>query len=62
MKLEALRPERYADFYRFNAEIFPTRVSVPDRFRFQILENPLLADESAPDVAIVSEDDGTIVG
>lgn len=62
MKLEALRPERYADFYRFNAEIFPTRVSVPDRFRFQILENPLLADENAPDVAIVSEDDGTIVG
>lgn len=62
MKLEALRPERYDEFYRFNAEIFPTRVSVPDRFRFQILENPLLADRNAPDVAIVSEDDGTIVG
>lgn len=62
MKLSALSPERYADFYRFNAEIFPTRVSVPDRFRFQILENPLLASKDAPDVAIVSEDDGTIVG
>jgi hypothetical protein len=62
MKLEGLRPERYPQFYRFNEEIFPTRVSVPDRFRFQILENPLLASKDAPDVAIVSDDDGTIVG
>lgn len=62
MKLTALVPERYADFYRFNAEIFPTRVSVPDRFRFQILDNPLLATKDAPDVALVSEDDGAIVG
>lgn len=62
MKLSALSPERYADFYRFNEEIFPTRVSVPDRFRFQILDNPLLASKDAPDVAIVAEDDGTIVG
>ncbi len=62
MKLEALLPERYADFYRFNEEIFPTRVSVSDRFRFQILENPLLASKDAPDVAIVAEDDGTILG
>ena len=54
MKLEALRPERYDDFYRFNAEIFPTRVSVPDRFRFQILGNPLLADRNAPDVTNVT--------
>ena len=62
MKLEALRPERYDAFYRFNAEIFPTRVSVPARFRFQILENPLLAAKDAPDVALVAEDDGTILG
>lgn len=62
MKLEALRPERYPQFYGFNEEIFPTRVSVPDRFRFQILENPLLAARDAPDVALVSEDDGAIVG
>ena len=62
MKLEALRPERYDAFYRFNAEIFPTRVSVPDRFRFQIVENPLLAAKDAPDVALVTEDDGTILG
>lgn len=62
MKLSQLRPEQYPEFYRFNAEIFPTRVSVPDRFRFQILDNPLLGDKDAPDVAIVSEDDGTIVG
>ncbi len=62
MKLEALRPERYEAFYRFNEEIFPTRVSVPARFRFQILDNPLLAAKDAPDVAIVADDDGTILG
>ncbi len=62
MKLEALRPERYPQFYRFNQEIFPTRVSVPARFEFQILANPLLAAKDAPDVAIVSDDDGTILG
>jgi hypothetical protein len=62
MKLEALRPERYPQFHRFNQEIFPTRVSVPARFRFQILDNPLLADKEAPDVALVAEDDGTILG
>jgi len=62
VKLSQLRPEQYPEFYRFNAEIFPTRVSVPDRFRFQILANPLLQDKNAPDVAIVSADDGAIVG
>jgi hypothetical protein len=62
MKLEALRPERYDAFYRFNAEIFPTRVSVPARFRFQIVDNPLLEAKESPDVAIVAEDDGTILG
>src|SRR5262245_49301442 len=62
MKLTVLAPERYADFYRFNQEIFPNRISVPDRFRFQILANPLLADTQAPDVAIVTDDDGAIVG
>ena len=62
MKLEALRPERYPQFYRFNQEIFPTRVSVPDRFRFQIVDNPLLAAKDQPDVALVAEDDGTILG
>lgn len=62
MKLEALRPERYPQFYRFNQEIFPTRVSVPARFQFQILDNPLLAAKDAPDVAVVAEDDGTILG
>ncbi len=62
MKLEALRPERYPQFYRFNQEIFPTRVSVPARFQFQILDNPLLAAKDAPDVAVVAEDDGAILG
>jgi hypothetical protein len=62
MKLSTLLPERYPEFYRFNESIFPTRVSVPARFRFQILDNPLLATKDAPDIAIVSEDDGTIVG
>ncbi|MCC6766189.1 MAG: hypothetical protein IT293_16135 [Deltaproteobacteria bacterium] len=62
MKLEALRPERYEDFYRFNEEIFPTRVSVPARFRFQIVDNPLLDAKEAPDVTLVAEDDGTILG
>jgi GNAT superfamily N-acetyltransferase len=62
MKLEALHPARYADFYRFNEEIFPTRVSVPARFQFQILDNPLLAAKDAPDVAVVAEDDGAILG
>jgi len=62
MKLEALRPEQYPQFYRFNEEIFPTRVSVPARFQFQILDNPLLAAKDAPDVAVVSDDDGTILG
>ena len=62
MKLEALRPERYPQFHRFNQDIFPTRVSVPARFQFQMLDNPLLADKQAPDVALVSEDDGTILG
>jgi len=62
MKLEALRPERYPEFYRFNQEIFPTRVSVPARFQFQIVDNPLLASKGVPDVALVAEDDGTILG
>lgn len=62
MKLQALRPELYPQFYRFNEEIFPTRVSVADRFRFQILENPLLAAKDAPDVALVAGDDGAILG
>jgi hypothetical protein len=62
LKLEALRPERYPEFFRFNQDIFPTRVSVPDRFRFQILDNPLLAAKEAPDVALVTDDDGAIVG
>lgn len=62
MKLEGLRPERYPAFYRFNQEIFPTRVSVPARFRFQILENPLLVSPDEPDVAIVADDDGAILG
>jgi hypothetical protein len=62
MKLGALRPESYAEFYRFNQEIFPTRVSVPARFQFQILDNPLLADRDAPDVVVVADDDGTILG
>ncbi|MCC6849192.1 MAG: hypothetical protein IT294_11885 [Deltaproteobacteria bacterium] len=62
MKLEALRPERYEAFYRFNEEIFPTRVSVPARFRFQILDNPLLVAKDAPDVALVAEDDGALLG
>jgi hypothetical protein len=62
LKLEALRPERYAEFYRFNQEIFPTRVSVPDRFRFQILDNPLLGSKDAPDVVLVADDAGAIVG
>lgn len=62
MKLEALRPERYPEFYRFNREIFPTRASVPDRFRFQIVDNPLLAAKDAPDVALVVDDDGGILG
>ncbi|MEO6026951.1 MAG: hypothetical protein ABIR79_08825 [Candidatus Binatia bacterium] len=62
MKLEALRPERYPEFYRFNQEIFPTRVSVPTRFQFQIVDNPLLASKDAPDVALVAEDDGAILG
>lgn len=62
MRLIGLRPERHPDFFRFNAEIFPTRVSVPDRFRFQILANPLLADRDAPDVALVTDDADAIVG
>lgn len=62
MKLGLLRPEHFAEFYRFNEEIFPTRVSVPARFRFQILQNPLLADEGAPDVVVVSDDDGAMLG
>jgi len=62
MKLQALGPDLYPAFYRFNQEIFPTRVSVPDRFRFQILENPLLAAKDAPDVAVVTDDTGAIVG
>ncbi len=62
MKLVGLRPELYPDFHRFNQEIFPTRVSVPARFRFQILDNPLLAAKDAPDVVLVTDDDGAIVG
>lgn len=62
MKLETLRPERYEAFYRFNEAIFPTRVSVPARFRFQIVDNPLLAAKDAPDVVLVTEDDGSILG
>jgi hypothetical protein len=62
MKLGALRPENHPAFYRFNQEIFPTRVSVPARFQFQILDNPLLAAKDAPDVVVVSDDDGAILG
>lgn len=62
MKLQTLGPELYPAFYRFNQEIFPTRVSVPARFRFQILDNPLLAAPDAPDVAVVTDDAGAIVG
>lgn len=62
MKLEALRRDNRAAFYRFNQEIFPTRVSVPARFRFQILDNPLLAAKDVPDVVVVSDDDGAILG
>ena len=62
MKLTTLGRERFSEFYRFNQEIFPTRVSVPTRFRFQILDNPLLATKDAPDVVLVADDDGTILG
>ena len=62
MKLQTLGPDLYPAFYRFNEAIFPTRVSVPDRFRFQILANPLLTVKDAPDVAVVSDDAGAIVG
>jgi hypothetical protein len=62
MKLQALGPELYPAFYRFNEEIFPTRVSVPARFRFQIVDNPLLGAKDAPDVAVVTDDGGAIVG
>jgi hypothetical protein len=62
LKLTTLRPEHYPEFYRFNQESFPSRVSVPARFRFQILDNPLLANQDAPDVVVVSDDAGLIVG
>jgi len=37
-------------------------VSVSTRFQFQILDNPLLATKDAPDVVLVADDDGTILG
>jgi hypothetical protein len=62
MRLATLTPDRFADLYRFNAAVFPPRCSLEARFRFQVLENPLLADRDRPDVLLVLDDADAIVG
>jgi hypothetical protein len=57
-----LRPERLRRASTASTqEIFPTRVSVPARFQFQILDNPLLARRTRP-TSRRADDDGTILG
>jgi hypothetical protein len=62
MKLSVLTEDRFEDLIRFNEEVFPTWSSAAARFKFHVLANPFLESPKRPDVLIVMDDDGNIVG
>ena len=62
MKLAVLTEDRFEDLISFNEEVFPTWSSPAARFKFHVLANPLLESARRPDVLIVTDDDGRIVG
>jgi len=62
VKICRLTKAQYSEFFRFNREIYPTRRDVEERFRSQILDNPLLEEESGPTVLVAHSADGQIIG
>jgi len=62
MKICRLTTERFDQFLKFYQSIEPTRDDLVKRFRFQVLENPLLEDKTKPYILVASDDDGQIIG
>ncbi len=62
MKICRLTSAGFDQFLKFNQEINPDRNDVVERFKFQILENPLLDDKTTPTILVAYNDDGQIIG
>ncbi len=62
MKISYLTSRDFDDLYFFNKEVFPERSDIEERFKFQILLNPLLLNKSQPQFLVAQSDHGEIVG
>lgn len=62
MRIRRLTTEGFDQFLKFNQEFNPNRNDVFERFKFQILENPLLEDKITPTILVAYNEDGAIIG
>lgn len=57
-----LNEEYHGKFLEFNKRAYPARKDVRKRFEFQVLENPLLQDNTKPDILIAIDKNSDIIG
>tara|TARA_Y100000310_G_scaffold329502_1_gene399498 strand:- start:3341 stop:4372 length:1032 start_codon:yes stop_codon:yes gene_type:complete len=62
MKIIPLTPDHYQEFIEFNKQIYPGRKNIENRFKLQVLENPLLTEKSHPPVLLMCNKENQIVG
>jgi GNAT superfamily N-acetyltransferase len=62
MRICRLTPDGLDKFLKFNQMIDPNRNDFVERFQFQVLENPLLEDNTRPYIFVAYDDDGQIIG
>ena len=62
MKIQALTPELLPRYHAFLKSSYPARPETEARFKFQILDNPRVTEESGLPVLIAQDEEGEIVG
>lgn len=62
MPLTTLDAERFPAYFDFCRRNYPWRRHIPERFQQQVLNNPLLSVRDRPNILMVTDDAGAIVG
>ena len=61
-KIEKLTSHQFKNFLELNCQIYPNRKNIEERFKYQILNNPLLEDKSNTFILLAYSEENKIVG
>ena len=62
MSISHLTSDRFEAYFEFCQRNYPQRRHIPERFRQQVLANPLLPDPAQPHLFLAEDESGAIVG